>query len=132
MALMNIIVDTHALIWLLEDNQRLSKTARDAMLDNNVQVVVPTIVLAEIAYLFHRNRVSVNINYVLEHIYRTRNYIVYALDEMVIEHLPPELDIHDGLIVATALVFRDVLAKEVAVVTKDQMIQQCGLVQTLW
>jgi hypothetical protein len=42
------------------------------------------------------------------------------------------LNIHDSLIVATALLFRDVLKKDVALVTKDADIIQCGIIKTLW
>jgi hypothetical protein len=46
--------------------------------------------------------------------------------------LPIELDIHDAVIVATALVFRDVLGKDVALITKDARIRQSNVVKTVW
>jgi len=60
------------------------------------------------------------------------NVVVYPLDEQVVDKLPTALDIHDGIIVATALVYRDVLRHEVAVVTKDEMIAVSGLIEIIW
>ena len=41
-------------------------------------------------------------------------------------------DIHDKIIVATALLYRDVLRQEVAVGTKDEMIAGSGLISVIW
>lgn len=42
------------------------------------------------------------------------------------------LDIHDAIVVATALVYRDVLRQQVTVITKDEAIRQSRLVEVLW
>lgn len=60
------------------------------------------------------------------------NVVVYPLDEHVVEKLPTNLDIHDGIILSTALVYRDVLRQDVAVVTKDEMITASGLIRVIW
>lgn len=51
------VVDTHAVVWFLEGDSRLSKAARDALNDANIQLVMPTIVLAEIVFLYARHRI---------------------------------------------------------------------------
>ena len=42
------------------------------------------------------------------------------------------LDIHDAIIVATALVFREVLGRETSVITRDAAIRNSRLVRVVW
>lgn len=46
--------------------------------------------------------------------------------------IPTSLNIHDAIIVATALVYRDILKLPVKIVTKDTEITSSGLVDTCW
>ena len=102
---MTHIVDTHALVWFLEKNRRLSSVAQEALRDAAADVVIPTIVLAEIAFLYARKRVRVDLPTVIAHIAAASNCVVYPLDEAVVERLPTTLNIHDAIIVATAPLF---------------------------
>jgi PIN domain nuclease of toxin-antitoxin system len=126
------VADTHALVWFLEGSDRLSAVARQAMQSPDAEIVVPSIVLAEIVHLYGRRCIGIDLTTVLEHVSRTDNCTIYPLDETVVERLPIELDIHDAVIVATALVFRDVLGKDVALITKDARIRQSNVVKTVW
>ena len=126
------VADTHALIWFLEGSGRLSAAARKAMESADGEIVIPAIVLAEIAFLFGKKRVDTDLATVLHYVSRAENCTIYPLDEVVVEQLPVGLNIHDGLIVATAIVYRDVMKKDTAVVTKDEQIIGSGIVQTLW
>lgn len=126
------IVDTHAFVWFIEASPRLSQNARLAMESPDSEIVIPAIVLAEIKFLFARKRISVDLQTVIRRISTTKNCTVYPLDEAVIERLPTELNIHDGLIVATALVYRELLGQSVAVITKDGEIRQSDLINTVW
>jgi PIN domain nuclease of toxin-antitoxin system len=129
---MTYVVDTHTLVWFLENSPRLGMTAQNALSDTAAQVVVPTIVLAEITFLYARHRIAIDLPHVLAHIASAANCLVYPLDGTVVERLPTSLNIHDAIIVATALVFRDVLSERTAVVTKDADITASGLVDVLW
>jgi PIN domain nuclease of toxin-antitoxin system len=129
---MTYVVDTHALVWFLEGNTRLSTVARNALTDRTAQMVIPTIVLAEIAFLYARHRIAIDLPHVLTRVTGAANCLVYSLDAAVVEQLPTTLNIHDAIIVATALVFRDVLSESTAVVTKDAAITASGLIQALW
>lgn len=129
---MTYIVDTHSLVWFLEGDPRLSAPARTGLADPSVQLVVPTIVLAEIAFLYAKHRVTVDVPSVLAHVASATNCIVYPLDELVVERLPTTLDIHDAIIVATGIVYRDVLGEAVAVITKDTDITASGLLTVIW
>jgi PIN domain nuclease of toxin-antitoxin system len=46
---------THALVWHLEGDSRLGAVAQTALNDASVKKVIPTIVLAEIAFLYSRS-----------------------------------------------------------------------------
>jgi len=126
------VLDTHTLVWFLERNPRLSSAARAALTDPTAELVVPTIVLAEIAFLYARKRVSIDLPRVFAHVANAENCVVYPLDEAVVERLPAALDIHDAIVVATAPVFREVLARSTAVITKDAEIGASGLVDVIW
>ena len=54
---MKILLDTHTLIWALEDSPRLPLAVRDAILDESNQIYVSTISLWEIA-IKHKKRVD--------------------------------------------------------------------------
>jgi PIN domain nuclease of toxin-antitoxin system len=129
---MTYVVETHVLVWFLEGNPRLSRAAQNALSDTTAQIVVPTIVLAEITFLYARHRIAIDLPHVLAHLTSAANCLVYPLDGAVVERLPTTLNIHDAIIVATALVFRDVLIETTAVVTKDADITASGLIHALW
>jgi PIN domain nuclease of toxin-antitoxin system len=126
------IVDTHSLIWLLETNRRLSSKACEALKDKAARMVIPTIVLAEIAFLAARRRTDIDLPQVFAHIAGAANCVIYPFDETVLAHLPTTLEIHDGIIVATALMFREAGPEAVSVVTKDKEITASGLVDVIW
>ena len=129
---MTYVVDTHGLVWFLEKNRRLSPAARAAMKDPTAELVIPTIALAEIAYLYPRKRIKVDLPGVFAHVAGASNCVVYPLDEAVVERLPAALSIHDAIIVATALVLREALDRETSVITKDAEITNSGLVRVIW
>jgi PIN domain nuclease of toxin-antitoxin system len=44
------VVDTHALIWHLEDSPKLGHAAARILRDRQSELIIPTIVLAEARY----------------------------------------------------------------------------------
>ena len=126
------VVDTHSFVWFLEDNPRLGAQAKTILSDPSARLVIPTIVLAEIVFLYARKRIGVDVQSVLSHVVRSVNCVIYPLDQTVVEFLPTELDIHDAIIVATAKVFRDVLGEEVRIITKNAQIAASGLIPIVW
>lgn len=130
--MMTYISDTHALVWLLEGDPQLSLNALQAFSDPNAEVVIPTIVLAEIQFLYARQRIGTALHDVLTYVRQTPNVQVHPLDEQVVALLMPALRIHDAIIVATGLVYRDILRRPTAVLTRDARIISSGLIQTVW
>lgn len=126
------VLDTHPVVWFVEGSRRLSAPAKAAMSDPSAELIIPTIVLVEIEFLYAKKRVRVDVAAVRRDLITASNSVVYPLDEHVVSQISTSLNIHDAIIVATALVHRDVLKQPVAVVTKDAQIAQWGGIQTIW
>jgi PIN domain nuclease of toxin-antitoxin system len=129
---MTYVADTHPLIWFLNNNPQLGTAALSAFEDASATIVIPSIVLAEIKHLFDRGRIGVDLPRVLAHARATVNCLISALDEQVAALLPAGLDIHDGIIVATAMMHRDHLGQPVSLITRDAAITASGLISTVW
>ncbi|MBD2486519.1 type II toxin-antitoxin system VapC family toxin [Aulosira sp. FACHB-615] len=57
----DLVTDTHALIWYLEDSQNLSNAANEAFERcdrGEISIYIPTICLVEIVYLQEKGRIS--------------------------------------------------------------------------
>lgn len=126
------VLDTHPLVWHLEANPRLSKAVASVLEDKDSSLVIPSIVLAEIWYLYHRKRIRTSPYDIRKQVLTASNCAIYPLDEAVLQLFPEGLDIHDAVIVATALLYRDVLHQPVRLITCDEKITQSTLIDTLW
>jgi PIN domain nuclease of toxin-antitoxin system len=123
------VVDTHALAWYLDNDPRLGSQA-EAILDNaDIRLIIPSIILAEIKYLAHKGRLTQTLEEVLRVINSDPRCIIYPIDLSVVNKAPLGLDIHDGLIIGTALVQREIVS---GILTRDEAIASSSLVPTLW
>ena len=126
------IVDTHALVWHLEANPNLSPSAAAVLSSGASEVIIPSIVLAEVWYLYQRKRIKTSPQSVRSMILAASNCSVYPLDEAVLDMLPTGLDIHDALIVGTGLVYRDIIRRPTLLITRDRAIADSKLIDVLW
>ncbi|MDF1534066.1 MAG: PIN domain-containing protein [Methanosarcinaceae archaeon] len=127
------IIDTHALVWFLEQSPKLGKNARNAFIDTDSILIIPTIVLAEIKILFDKNRFLTSLDEVFAVIENDSRCIVQPMDLDVVSMLPTKLEIHDAIITATALLFKgNPYFKDVEIITKDEEILKSKLVKTVW
>ncbi len=124
---MTYIVDTHILIWFLDKNKRLDPKHYEILIDKDNQFVFSAIVLAEIKHLVSIKRIKVAFEEVMDYLSEAENSIIYPVDEGVIQEMPAGLNIHDALIVATGLVYKNILKEEVKLLTKDEMIVKSGI-----
>src|SRR5260370_39258193 len=125
---MAYVADTVALVWFLLKDAQLGASALAALLDPASEIIIPTIALAEIAFLNSRGRVAIDVTNTLSFIAGTANCQTYPLDEKIVQLLLKVLKIHDAIIVATAILFRDLLGKPATLVTKDAAITTSGLI----
>jgi PIN domain nuclease of toxin-antitoxin system len=125
------VLDTHAIVWYLATDPRLSPAA-EAVLDNlTAEFVIPTIVLVEIQHLHAKKKFQPGLADV-QQLIAARNCTIHPLNKKVVTQIPVGLDIHDSIIVATALVYRNLRQLPVTLITKDSKITNSGLIQTLW
>lgn len=106
------VTDTHALVWHLTDDARLSPAARAAFADadNGAGVIwIPGVVLVEIVYLVEKARLSTTlVTQVLDLVDPPReNYVIVPLDAGVIralQRIDREIvpDMPDRIIAASA------------------------------
>ena len=114
-----VVVDSHTLFWFLSENPKLSQKAK-GLITKAKKVIVPSIVLMEILYLLEKNNLSFRFIEILDEL-KIRNYLVYPLDLRVITQalfIPPRLEIHDRIIIATAQIFNAKL------ISKDSKIKK--------
>ena len=129
---MNIVTDTHPWIWFLTANPRLSPKAKAALSDPTNLIIIPSIVTLEIKYLYERKRIPLSFEDILLQIETGENIILHPLDISVAIFAPTRLDIHDAIIVGTALCLSNELGQSVSLVTVDSTISNSGFVKVIW
>lgn len=131
------ILDTHALVWFVEGNKRLSESAKTIIAAADSQMVLPLIVLAEASLVIERGRTTISdASKFLTRVYADTRIEIFPLTLDVFERsLTPEglriPELHDRFIVSTGLHLQD-LGDTVEIVTKDQAITSAGVLPVLW
>jgi PIN domain nuclease of toxin-antitoxin system len=128
------VLDTHAFVWYLNGDQRLSTSAQifiSSALQQGQLLSVPAISIVEIIYLEEKNKIPQGFITWLLGSLQSLPFVIVPLDIniiQVIRQIPRTLvpEMPNRVIVATAL------ALGVPLVTKDDTIRQCGLVQVIW
>lgn len=126
------VVDTHSLIWFIAEDSRLSKKSNEILEKaekGEVDVLVPTLVLAEIAYIASRKRVRVTLNKILECIQKGDGFVIVPFDFQVFQislDMPERWEIHDKIIAATARYYNAEL------ITRDTALQKSNEIKTVW
>lgn len=133
--MLRAVADTHAVIWYIFGDARLSTTARNAI--NQIaadgdQVAFSSITLAEIVYLSEKGRISpLTLERLLANVDTTDavlvevpfdRYIAQALRQVERTQVP---DLPDRIIAATAMQL------EVPLISRDSKIQLSS-VNTIW
>ncbi len=126
------VADTHALAWYWSGSNRLSPLAReilDGALGSLHEIIVSPLVLAELVIIAEKQRVvfdlAAAIN-ILKDVPGFRFVDLTTQTALRTQHLSALPDIHDRLIVATALEYGATL------LTADQAITVAGIVPVAW
>ena len=129
------VADTHAAIWYLFDDKRLSGTAGDFIdqaAEAGGRIAVSSITLAEIVYLIEKNRILANVYLDLraaladpEHVFKETPFtadVVEAMRRVPRSDVP---DMPDRIVAATAIYL------DGPVISRDGRIR-ASRVQTIW
>ncbi|MEZ4885762.1 MAG: type II toxin-antitoxin system VapC family toxin [Chitinophagales bacterium] len=127
---MNVLIDTHALIWYIEGNRQLSSKAIEAIDNDNNQVFVSKASLWEMVIKLSLKKLDISIEFKdLESMLARHNILVLDFD---FAHLKPLLtlpfhhkDPFDRLIIAQAM------TEDIHVITKDSYFEAYP-VKILW
>jgi len=128
---MDVVTDTHSIVWYFTNDPILSKRALDALEKTAKEglIIIPAVVLAEMMFIAKKGKIVLNFEEILKIIEEYDNIEVAPLDIDILRvanKIEKELEMHDRLIVATALNHNTPL------ITKDRLITQSHLCPTLW
>lgn len=126
------VADTHALVGYLTGNPVLGASGRaafDAAECGEAIMVVPVIVLAELAWLVEHNKIMVDVRKLITDVVEHPGYVVAPLDEARLAGFletksVPEM--HDRFIAVEANI------QEATLVSRDGAIRDSGAVRTTW
>ncbi len=128
-----ILLDTHVLIWMSSDPQRLSKKAREAIREARAKtgIAVASITLWELAWVAENRRVVVSGS--------VESFVRETVSRVITREITPEIvalavrlpadfpkDPAHRLIASTAIV------DGIPLVTADERIRRAKVVQTIW
>jgi len=128
------VLDTHAVLWHMTGDRKLDRNAKAALMDPSSDLIFPAIAVAEALFVIQAGKSSALVKDLWDFTFATANVTFYPLDEAVLrksEGLTAIPEMHDRLIVATALILQDA-DTETIILTHDPIIQASELVKTLW
>ena len=126
-----ITLDTHSLVWYADSDfhDRLSRAAFQRIMtaEEKEIVYIPAIALMEALDLIEKGRVNLSFSDLLSNIEESESYQIVPFDTDLLKVAIPlkGLEIHDRLILATAILTGSVL------VSKDRDISAKG-VEVVW
>lgn len=128
-----ILLDTHVVIWLAFEPDKLSKSAKEVIRAARSQggLAIAAITLLELAWLAEMGRVATTLS--------VESFVRLCASKMTVLPITPEIaaravsfpdtfpkDPQDRLIGATALV------EGIQLVTRDKQIKKSGMIPTIW
>jgi PIN domain nuclease of toxin-antitoxin system len=128
-----ILLDTHIVIWLAFEPDKLSKRAKEVIRAARVEggLAIAGITLLELAWLAEKGRVETTLS--------VESFVRLCASKMTVLPITPEIaaravgfpdsypkDPQDRLIGATAL------AEGIQLVTHDKLIKKSGVVPVIW
>ena len=132
-----ILLDTHIVVWLALEPNKLSKRAREAIRTARIEggLAIAAITLLELAWLAEKGRVETTLS--------VESFVQQCAAKMTVLPITPEiaaravslpdsfpkdppLTYQDRLILATAL------AEGIPLVTHDKLIKKSGMIPVVW
>ncbi|GBD98090.1 PIN domain protein [bacterium BMS3Abin07] len=128
---MYFVTDTHSLVWYFTEDTRLSEKALETLEQTTQEglIIVPSVVLAEIMFIAKKGRISITFVETLKKIEEYDNFDIAPLDADILkvaDKIEADMEMHDKLIIATALNFQAPL------ITRDEQIRESAIIKTIW
>jgi len=123
-------LDTHTLVWYFTGSKSLSVRAFniiEEIFNNKAEAYISLIVILEV-YFLSLKKSDFKFKRFLKYLNRENIYLI-PIDVVVVKEafiLNKELEMHDRIIIATALV------NNCPVVSKDKLIHKSKNVETIW
>ena len=116
-----VVIDTHALLWYLEESRKLSAHARRAFqtIEGGLSIV-----LAELMHISERGKTPVNLAEAISTLGANPGFRIVPFDVGIVIRMQniPMFELHDRIIVATAL------SLGARLITKDEAMRDSGTV----
>ena len=129
---MYIVTDTHPWVWFLTASPLLSQKAKSILSDPSNLIILPSIVMMEIKYLYQHKRIALSFEEALLQVETSENILLHPLDISVVTKAPISLDIHDAIIVGTTIQAAVEFGQTVSLVTIDKAIADSKLAPVIW
>lgn len=88
---MYIVTDTHPWVWFLTASSRLSEKAKSVLSDSSNLIIVPSIVMMEIKYLYQHKHIILSFEEAFQQVETSENILLYPLDISVVNTAPISL-----------------------------------------
>ena len=128
------IIDTNFLPRYFIDSQTVGEESKTIFEDKSNFLIIPSIVLVELKYAIAKGRFPQESLAQTLKLVAKGNCMLCPLDEKLIDYIPLELDIHDGIIFATAAIQKKNFDDIVCILTKDKKIKELkqDLIKVIW
>jgi predicted nucleic acid-binding protein len=125
------VTDTMAVVLRLEKRRmgKMAKSLFESAELGNTQIYIPSMVFAEILYLFEKRRISVSLDNVQDYLMRYPHIKEYSMTFAVIQSSSKINDIselHDRLIAGSAL------SLGLPLITNDPVIEASAFIKMVW
>jgi PIN domain nuclease of toxin-antitoxin system len=126
------ITDTHSLLWAFTRPRKLGEQARHAfekVANGEANLLIPVIVLAELIFTIENKPIEADLGKILSAIQNSPNIEFIDFDyesALRLRELTAIPEMHDRMIVATALEYKTPL------ITFDEIITKSGLIEVIW
>jgi len=129
-----LVLDTHVLVWWLEGNPKLPASVRALLDDEQFDLHLAAIIVAELVDLCVKGRTDLKLDQVLAVVRGDERFLIHdftAEMAMATAKYTSLLDIHDRCIVATTAKLME-SRSDVVLVTRDESIRDSKFVPTIW
>jgi len=95
-------------------------------------LLIPSLVLAEIAYMGSRRGDTDRVRKAVRHFRDSANCLILPFDDAELDFISFDLDIHDSVIVSSIRSYAHENIEQVILITRDERIAASGLLETPW